>query len=102
MKTFAIKRVIHLGIIALACFITLNASIADGRSSEVPDATQSDPAILSWMMGSPPPEDRILRFSDGSYFRFPAMRWSVSSSSSCPWPTSLMPASIARLIELGW
>ena len=79
MKTLAIKRVIHLGVIALAYFITLNASIADDRSSEVPDATQSDPAILGWMMGSPPPEDRILRFSDGSYFRFPAMRWSVSN-----------------------
>jgi CubicO group peptidase (beta-lactamase class C family) len=79
MKTLAIKRVIHLGIIVLTYFITLNASIADVKSSEVPDATQSDPAILGWMMGSPPPEDRILRFSDGSYFRFPAMRWSVSN-----------------------
>ncbi|WP_245597987.1 serine hydrolase domain-containing protein [Ottowia thiooxydans] len=31
------------------------------------------------MIGSPPPPDRILRFEDGSYFRFPAMRWSVSN-----------------------
>lgn len=42
------------------------------------DANASDPAKLGWMVGSPPPPDRILRFEDGSYFRFPAMRWSVS------------------------
>ena len=79
MKTLAIKGVIYLGIIALVCFITLTASITADKSSDVSDATQSDPAILGWMLGSPPPEDRILRFSDGSYFRFPAMRWSVSN-----------------------
>ena len=31
------------------------------------------------MVGSPPPADRILRFDDGSYFRFPQMRWSVAN-----------------------
>jgi len=45
----------------------------------VPDAAASDPATLAWMVGSPPPEDRIVRFEDGSYFRFPALRWSVSN-----------------------
>lgn len=42
-------------------------------------ATESDPAKLGWMVGSPPPDDRIVRFDDGSYFDFPAMRWSVSN-----------------------
>ena len=45
----------------------------------VPDAAASDPAALGWMVGSPPPANRTLRFDDGSYFRFPAMRWSVSN-----------------------
>ena len=44
-----------------------------------PDAVASDPAALGWMVGSPPPKDRILRFDDGSYFRFPEMRWSVAN-----------------------
>jgi len=44
-----------------------------------PDAIESDPARLGWMVGSPPPPDRIVRFDDGSYFRFPAMRWSVAN-----------------------
>jgi hypothetical protein len=31
------------------------------------------------MVGSAPPADRTVRFEDGSFFRFPAMRWSVSN-----------------------
>lgn len=34
---------------------------------------------MGWMVGAPPPPDRIVRFADGSYFQFPAMRWSVSN-----------------------
>jgi CubicO group peptidase (beta-lactamase class C family) len=37
----------------------------------------SDPKELGWMVGSPPPPNRRIRFEDGSYFRFPAWRWSV-------------------------
>lgn len=40
-------------------------------------ATNSDPKVLQWMVGSPPPPERIIRFTDGSYFHFPQMRWSV-------------------------
>ena len=29
------------------------------------------------MEGAPPPAEKIIRFSDGSYFRFPQMRWTV-------------------------
>lgn len=42
------------------------------------DALQSDPARMRWMIGSPPPADRIPRFDDGSFFQFPALRWSVA------------------------
>lgn len=31
------------------------------------------------MVGAPPSPDRTVRFDDGSYFRFPAMRWSVAN-----------------------
>ncbi|WP_374033490.1 serine hydrolase domain-containing protein [Bdellovibrio bacteriovorus] len=43
-----------------------------------PDAVESDPIKMKWMVGSPPPADRIVRFDDGSFFNFPQMRWSVS------------------------
>ena len=42
------------------------------------DAAASDPAQLGWMVGAPPPPERQLRFEDGSYFQFPALRWSVA------------------------
>lgn len=44
-----------------------------------PNAQDSDPAKMAWMVGSPPPPDRQIRFDDGSYFRFPQMRWSVAN-----------------------
>lgn len=44
-----------------------------------PDAVASDPAVLGWMKGAPPTADKIIRFEDGSYFKFPQMRWSVSN-----------------------
>ncbi len=44
-----------------------------------PSATESDPAVIGWMVGSPPPDDRIVRFDDGSFHQFPAWRWSVSN-----------------------
>ena len=42
------------------------------------DAAHSDPVALGWMVGSPPPPDRIIRFGDGSYMAFPQLRWSLS------------------------
>lgn len=61
----------------LACSLYSSAHAAD--KTDFPDAAASDPAKLGWMVGAPPPPDRILRFEDGSYFQFPAMRWSVSN-----------------------
>lgn len=40
-------------------------------------AADSDPAKLGWMIGTPPPPDKIIRFSDKDYFSFPKMRWTV-------------------------
>ena len=55
------------------------ATASGGASGAAPDAAASDPAQLGWMVGAPPPADRTVRFDDGSYFEFPAMRWSVSN-----------------------
>jgi CubicO group peptidase (beta-lactamase class C family) len=58
---------------------TIGKTKAKGNQPSFPDAVASDPEELGWMVGSPPPADRIIRFDDGSYFRFPAWRWSVSN-----------------------
>ncbi|MGO2767028.1 serine hydrolase domain-containing protein [Pseudomonas taetrolens] len=61
----------------LSCLAASVASAVDKNA--YPDAAASDPAKMGWMVGAPPPPDRIIRFADGSYFNFPAMRWSVSN-----------------------
>lgn len=45
----------------------------------LPSAAQTDPAQLGWMVGSPPPPDKVIRFEDGSGYRFPQLRWSFSN-----------------------
>lgn len=57
----------------------LLASSAMAQQSPPPDASASDPAKLGWMQGNPPPADKLIRFEDGSYFRFPQLRWSFSN-----------------------
>jgi CubicO group peptidase (beta-lactamase class C family) len=49
-----------------------------GEPQTFPDARASDPIALGWMVGSPPPADKIIRFEDGSYRLFPQTRWSFS------------------------
>ncbi len=54
------------------------------------DADASDPVRLGWMVGSPPPAERVIRFSDSSYFRFPATRWAFSNFRQLQ-PTAVVP-----------
>jgi CubicO group peptidase (beta-lactamase class C family) len=39
----------------------------------------SDPVKMGWMQGSPPPEDRLVRFEDGSFRQFPLIRWAFAN-----------------------
>ena len=65
---------------AVFLFSCMAASVACAADKTTyPDAAASDPKTMGWMVGAPPPPDRIVRFADGSYFKFPAMRWSVSN-----------------------
>ena len=41
-------------------------------------AQDTEPSKLGWMQGAPIPQDKQLRFADGSFFEFPALRWSVA------------------------
>jgi CubicO group peptidase (beta-lactamase class C family) len=62
---------------ALGCTAAFVAPLALAAPT-FPDAAASDPAALGWMVGSPPPADRQIRFDDGSYYRFPQLRWTFS------------------------
>lgn len=40
-------------------------------------AEESDPEEMRWMQGFPPPKEKTVSAIDGSFFRFPALRYSV-------------------------
>jgi hypothetical protein len=42
------------------------------------NAKDSDPEKLKWMMGFPPDQEKIISAKDGSFFEFPALRYSVN------------------------
>jgi CubicO group peptidase (beta-lactamase class C family) len=43
------------------------------------DAAASDPTLLGWMVGTPPPPGKTIRHADASFFKFPQTRWSFSN-----------------------
>lgn len=57
----------------LAAMAFSPASAQDGMLS----AQESDPRVMGWMQGFPPPEDKIITQPDTVYFSFPRLRWSV-------------------------
>lgn len=62
---------------------TMGAVIALGlamgaQAQTVPlSAQESDPNVMGWMQGFPPPPDKIITQPDSLYFSFPRLRWSV-------------------------
>src|SRR5687767_12287919 len=54
------------------------------------NAGASDPVAMGWMVGAPPLQDKLVRYADGSWFRFPQTRWSFSNV------RQLMPTSVVR------
>lgn len=74
-------KTIHYGF-TLCALISLGMSVFTSQVSaqaqgHVLSARESDPIKMGWMQGFPPPKDKQLNFADGSFFEFPAMRWSV-------------------------
>ncbi len=75
-KQFPPFRVSHQAIILwILCFTTVQ--IMAQNKNEFLSARESEPANFEWMQGFPPPDDKVLHTWDGSFFGFPAIRWSV-------------------------
>jgi CubicO group peptidase (beta-lactamase class C family) len=49
-----------------------------GRQADIAKALATDPVALGWMVGAPPPPDKMIRYEDGSFYRFPQWRWTFS------------------------
>ncbi len=65
----------HKGIIVL--FIIIYIGENQVFSQKILTATDSDPKKMGWMQGFPPSNDKIISAIDGSFFKFPALRYSV-------------------------
>jgi CubicO group peptidase (beta-lactamase class C family) len=42
-------------------------------------AAASDPNVIGWMQGAPPPPELQVRFDDGGMYTFPKLRWAYSN-----------------------
>jgi hypothetical protein len=67
-----LKKLIVLTVIS---FISMNSFSQPNKGFL--SAKDSDPIKMGWMQRFPPPKDKIVSAGDGSFFNFPAMRWSV-------------------------
>lgn len=87
-------------VMTLACCNPNNGRPDDGKDAQpsagtgtaVLSAAESDPRVMGWMQGFPPADDKILYSADGSYFTFPALRYSVNHMREF-FPTRDVPAS---------
>ncbi|MCR9158994.1 MAG: hypothetical protein NXH80_17285 [Rhodobacteraceae bacterium] len=57
--------------------MTLGTATGALSQSAPLSAQESDPKVMGWMQGFPPPEDKIITQPDSVYFSFPRLRWSV-------------------------
>ncbi len=67
----------RFAVIAICIGAMLTPTISRAQDATALSADASDPNKLGWMIGSPPPDDKIIRFSDSDYFSFPKLRWTV-------------------------
>lgn len=67
---------LKITILLLTLFFTVTKLIAQDKNKFL-SAKESEPANFGWMQGFPPAKDKILNAADGSFFNFPAIRWSV-------------------------
>ena len=63
----------------LAALATAAAHAQTAASAPPPTAESTDPVKLGWMVGSPPPPDKLIRFADGSFYTWPKFRWTFSN-----------------------
>ncbi len=57
--------------------VTVSGSTLAAAQSAPISAQESDPNVMGWMQGFPPPEDKLITQPDSNYFSFPKLRWSV-------------------------
>ena len=72
--SFSITRWAVLSAVAVLAWGV--ATTAHAQSAPL-SAQDSDPRVMGWMQGFPPPPDKLITQPDANYFSFPKLRWSV-------------------------
>ena len=62
---------------ATGLVVALGAATGTKAQSAPLSAEESDPNVMGWMQGFPPPKDKLITQHDSNYFSFPKLRWSV-------------------------
>jgi len=70
-----LNRVVFGTCVAIILAATSSTSVS--AQTDVLSAQESDPSVMGWMQGFPPPEDKLITQPDSNYFSFPKLRWSV-------------------------
>ncbi len=73
MSSSISKRLI---VVAAAAALVIGAQAAQAQTAPL-SAQESDPNVMGWMQGFPPPADKMITQPDSDYFSFPKLRWSV-------------------------
>src|SRR5215813_14402146 len=78
-------------------------------AAPLPTSTDSDPRTVGWMTGYPPSPEKAVIFADGSFRKFPQLRWAWSNIRQLvptvgvwrgPGPTSVLPRAEHDLARL--
>lgn len=63
--------------LALGAAVAVGAATVASAQSAPLSAQESDPNVMGWMQGFPPPADKLITQPDSNFFSFPKLRWSV-------------------------
>ena len=78
MRSLFVATILLCGVALGLCGESLGQQMAQQNTTPPLNAEQSNPNVMGWMQGFPPPMDKILSARDGSFFNFPGLRYSVN------------------------
>ena len=77
-ESIVLRSLKRLLLKTIAIVFLATATLATPAETTEPlSAADSDPKVMGWMVGFPPPPEKLITQPDSNYFSFPKLRWSV-------------------------